>query len=100
MESAVQTLHFEWSQVACPDVQYQLDLTGSILGDSQAQFELSSYWTNSTFYEIPLPCGSSYLATVQSRGPAGTSAPSEALNETTGTRLSPMKPLPLADYYN
>ncbi|CAL8324046.1 unnamed protein product [Arctogadus glacialis] len=83
MESAVQTLHFEWSQVACPDVQYQLILTGSILGDSQAQFELSSYWTNSTFFEMPLPCGSSYLATVQGRGPAGTSAPSEALNGTT-----------------
>ncbi|CAL8367710.1 unnamed protein product, partial [Boreogadus saida] len=83
MESAVQTLHFEWSQVACPDVQYQLILTGSILGDSQAQFELSSYWTNSTFFEMPLPCGSSYLATVQGRGPAGTSALSEALNGTT-----------------
>ncbi|XP_030219750.1 uncharacterized protein LOC115548942 isoform X4 [Gadus morhua] len=83
MESAVQTLHFEWSQVACPDVQYQLILTGSILGDSQAQFELSSYWTNSTFFEMPLPCGSSYLAMVQGRGPAGTSAPSEALNGTT-----------------
>ncbi|CAL8312461.1 unnamed protein product [Gadus morhua 'NCC'] len=83
MESAVQTLHFEWSQVACPDVQYQLILTGSILGDSQAQFELSSYWTNSTFFEMPLPCGSSYLAMVQGRGPAGTSAQSEALNGTT-----------------
>ncbi|KAK0153692.1 Fibronectin type III domain-containing protein 7 [Merluccius polli] len=83
MESSVQQLHFKWSQVACPDVQYLLRLTGSLLGDSQAQFDLSSYWTNSTFFEMPLPCGSSYLAAVQSRGPAGTSAPSEALNGNT-----------------
>jgi len=89
MEVEVQGLYFKWSQVACPDVQYLLKLIGSLLGDSQAQFNLSSYWTNATYFEMPLPCGSSYLATVQGRGPAATSPPSEALNGTTGTRLPP-----------
>lgn len=85
MEGKVQWLYFTWTQVTCANVQYLLKLTGTLLGDSEAQFDVSSYWTNATYFEMPLPCGSSYVATVKGKGPAGTGAPSEALNGTTGT---------------
>lgn len=77
-------MRFNWAQINCNDTKYMLKLTGSLLGDSQAQFELSSYWTSMTYYEIPLPCGSDYVATVESRNAAGTSDPSVPLNGTTG----------------
>lgn len=77
-------MRFEWMEVSCNNTQYLLKLTGSLLGDSQAQFDLSSYWTSTTYYEIPLPCGSAYTATVESRNTAGTSDPSVALTGNTG----------------
>ena len=88
MQMEVQVTRVTWTQMSCGDTEYMLALTGSLLGDSQALFELSSYWTNSTYFEIPLPCGSSYQATVQSRNSAGTSNASVALSGTTG-RLHP-----------
>ncbi|XP_067460816.1 mucin-4-like [Thunnus thynnus] len=83
MQTEIQVMHFSWTQITCRDTEYILKLTGSLLGDSQAQFDLSSYWTNRTYFEIPLPCGSSYVATVESRNAAGTSDPSVPLNKTT-----------------
>ncbi|TNN67818.1 Fibronectin type III domain-containing protein 7 [Liparis tanakae] len=83
MQMEVQVLHFSWPQVSCSEAEYQLQLTGSLLGDGQAQFQLSSYWTSVAYFEMPLPCGSSYSATVESRSAAGTSAPSAPLNQTT-----------------
>ncbi|XP_044075214.1 uncharacterized protein LOC122886733 [Siniperca chuatsi] len=83
MQLEIQVMHFSWTQVTCSDTEYMLKLTGSLLGDSQAQFELSSCWTSMTYFEIPLPCGSSYNATVESRNAAGTSNPSVPLNGTT-----------------
>ncbi|XP_029686708.1 fibronectin type III domain-containing protein 7-like [Takifugu rubripes] len=83
MQMEIQVLRFEWMEVNCNNTQYLLKLTGSLLGDSQAQFDLSSYWTSTTYYEIPLPCGSSYTATVESRNAAGTSDPSVALTGNT-----------------
>lgn len=80
----VQDMHFHWNQSDCDNTTYLLKLTGNLLGDSEAQFELSSYWTGRTSFEMPLPCGSSYQATVESRNPAGTSAPSTPLMGTTG----------------
>lgn len=77
-------MRFSWTEITCRDTEYMLKMTGSLLGDSQAQFDLSSYWTDMTYFEIPLPCGSSYVATVESRNAAGTSEPSVALNKTTG----------------
>lgn len=77
-------MRFDWTQINCSNTTYMLKLTGSLLGDSHAQFELSSYWTGMTFYEMPLPCGSAYEATVESRNAAGTSEPSVPLNGTTG----------------
>lgn len=84
MQMDVQEMHFHWNQSDCDNTTYLLKLTGNLLGDSEAQFELSSYWTDRTSFEMPLPCGSSYQATVESRNPAGTSAPSTPLTGTTG----------------
>lgn len=87
MHMAVQVMHFEWTEVNCNNTQYLLKLTGNLLGENQAQFDLSSYWTSTNYYEIPLPCGSAFAATVKSRNAAGTSDPSVALSGNTG-RLS------------
>lgn len=84
MEMEIQVLRFSWTQVPCGDTEYLLTLTGSLLGDSQALFELSSYWTNMTYFEIPLPCSSSYVATLQSKNAAGTSHKSVELTGLTG----------------
>lgn len=88
MEREIQVMHFSWTQIACGDVEYKLELTGSLPGDGEAQFELSSYWTSGTYFEIPLPCGSSFSAAVESRNAAGTSVPSGPLNRTTGEQWS------------
>ncbi|XP_054624499.1 uncharacterized protein LOC129177418 [Dunckerocampus dactyliophorus] len=79
----VQTMMFSWMDTGCTETEYLLILTGNLLGDNQAQFELSSYWTNRTSFEIPLPCGSWYSAAVESRNMAGTSDRSVPLNGTT-----------------
>ncbi|XP_029309572.1 fibronectin type III domain-containing protein 7-like isoform X2 [Cottoperca gobio] len=83
MRMEIQVMRFNWTQITCRNTEYLLKLTGSLLGDNQTQFELSSYWTSMTYFEIPLPCGSSYSATVASRNTAGTSDPSVPLIETT-----------------
>lgn len=84
MQMEIQVMRFEWTEVSCNDTQYQLKLTGNLLGDNQAQFDLSSYWTSTNYYEIPLPCGSAYTAAVESRNAAGTGDPSVALTGNTG----------------
>ncbi|KAK5919428.1 hypothetical protein CgunFtcFv8_023324 [Champsocephalus gunnari] len=83
MQNEAQMLYFNWTQVTCRDTEYLLELNGSLLGDSQALFEISSYWTSMTYFEIPLPCGSSYWATVKSRSAGGTSQPSVPRSGTT-----------------
>lgn len=84
MQAGVQVMRFDWTEIACNDTSYMLELRGSLLGDSQALFDLSSYWTSVGYYEIPLPCGSTYITTVRSRNAAGTSDPSAPLTGTTG----------------
>ncbi|CAJ1072098.1 unnamed protein product%2C partial [Xyrichtys novacula] len=83
MMMEVQVMRFSWTPIPCNNTEYLLKLTGNLLGDSQAQFDLSSYWTSVTFFEMPLPCGSQYTAAVQSRTAAGTSDLSVPLNGTT-----------------
>ncbi|XP_074545118.1 uncharacterized protein LOC141804545 [Halichoeres trimaculatus] len=83
MQMEVQVMFFSWTTVPCNNTEYQLQLTGNLLGDNQAQFDLSSYWTSVTFYEIPLPCGSEYTATVKCRSNGVTGDPSVPLNGTT-----------------
>ncbi|KAE8290995.1 Fibronectin type III domain-containing protein 7 Precursor [Larimichthys crocea] len=75
----IQLFHFSWSQITCNNTEYMLKLTGSLHGDSSRQFDFSSYWTSVTYFEMPLPCGSNYSATVRSRNAAGTSDPSVPL---------------------
>ncbi|XP_016396758.1 fibronectin-like [Sinocyclocheilus rhinocerous] len=78
-----QILRASWSTVNCPNSEYLLALTGSIQGNSQALFDLASYWTSRRFFEVPLPCGSSYSATISARNSAATSDKSAAITGTT-----------------
>ncbi|KAI3375007.1 hypothetical protein L3Q82_021535, partial [Scortum barcoo] len=78
-----QVLRFTWTPHPCNETEYLLKSTGSLLGDNRTQFEISSYWTSVAYFEILLPCGSSYVATVGSRNAAGTSNSSAPLNGTT-----------------
>ena len=88
MQGLLQVLRVSWAQVSCPGTEYLLEVRGSIQGDLLSQFHLTSYWTSSTYFEIPLPCGSAYNATVTSRSAAGTSAPSGTVTGTTGADLA------------
>ncbi|XP_051984556.1 fibronectin type III domain-containing protein 7-like [Xyrauchen texanus] len=78
-----QILRASWSAVDCPDSEYLLELRGRILDITQALFDVASYWTSRTFFEIPLPCGSSYSATVRAQNSASSSVPSAAVSGTT-----------------
>ncbi|XP_051768215.1 fibronectin isoform X5 [Ctenopharyngodon idella] len=78
-----QILRASWSTVSCPNSEYLLGLKGNIQGNSQALFDLASYWTSRTFFEIPLPCGSSYNATIRARNSAASSGESAAVTGTT-----------------
>lgn len=95
MQMKIQVMHFTWTQTSCTDTEYLLMLKGSLLGDNQAMVDISSYWTNMTYFEIPLPCSTSYVATVESRNAAGISGPSVSLNRTTGKWLSSLHPISL-----
>lgn len=74
-----------WSAVECPEVEYLVMLSGQIEGDPLAGIEVSSYWTDRTYFEFPLPCGTSYSIQVTAQNSAGTSDPSETTTGTTGT---------------
>ncbi|XP_051554352.1 fibronectin-like [Myxocyprinus asiaticus] len=78
-----QIMRASWSAVDCPDSEYLLELRGRILDITQALFDVASYWTSRTFFEIPLPCGSSYSATVRAQNSASSSVPSAAVSGTT-----------------
>lgn len=84
MQVKIQVMRFNWTQISCMDTEYLLTLKGNLLGNSRALVNISSYWTNMTYFEIPLPCGTIYVATVESRNAAGISDPSVSLNSTTG----------------
>ncbi|XP_062337096.1 fibronectin type III domain-containing protein 7-like [Osmerus eperlanus] len=83
MQGLLHVLRASWAQVSCPGTEYLLEVRGSIQGDLLSQFHLASYWSSSTYFEMPLPCGSAYNATVTSRSAAGTSSPSGAVTGTT-----------------
>ncbi|XP_066512710.1 fibronectin type III domain-containing protein 7-like [Hoplias malabaricus] len=84
-----QLLRAYWSPVNCPDSSYLLDVSGSIQGDSQSLFEITSYWINRTYFETPVPCSSTYSASVRAQNSGGTSTPSTMV---TGTSV-PCPPL-------
>lgn len=84
--NGTQILRATWSTVNCSKSEYLLALKGCIHGNHNAQSDLTSYWTVRTFFEIPLPCGSSYSATIRARNFAATSDESAAVNGTTGAQ--------------
>ncbi|XP_066528003.1 fibronectin-like [Hoplias malabaricus] len=67
-----------WSPVTCQSVEYLVELNGSIHDDPFALVQVSSYWTQRTYFEFFLPCDVSYLVTVRARNQAGFSVPSAA----------------------
>lgn len=75
-----------WSSVSCPDVSYLVQVTGHIQNNPQMLMEVSSYWTGRKFFEIPVPCSTSYYVEVLAQNSAGTSRPSQAVNGTTGNK--------------
>ncbi|XP_028988094.1 mucin-4-like [Betta splendens] len=83
MQNQTQVLHFNWNQSSCMNTEYLVMLKGSLLGNSHTLVNVSSYWNNRTYFEIPLPCSTSYTAAVESRNTAGTSDPSVFLINTT-----------------
>ncbi|TRY81820.1 hypothetical protein DNTS_000526 [Danionella cerebrum] len=78
-----QTLRASWFTTNCPNSEYLLTLKGSLQGNSMALFDLASYWTSRTFFEMPLPCGSSYSATIRARNSAASGQESSAVTGTT-----------------
>ncbi|XP_072525550.1 uncharacterized protein [Salminus brasiliensis] len=71
-----QLLRAYWSTVNCPGSRYLLEVSGSIQGEPQSLFQMTSYWTNRTYFETPIPCSSTYNANVRAQNSGGTSAPS------------------------
>ncbi|XP_036412774.1 mucin-5AC-like [Colossoma macropomum] len=71
-----QLLRAYWSIVNCPNSSYLLEVSGSIQGDPQSLFQMTSYWTNRTYFEMPVPCSSTYSASVRAQNSGGTSVPS------------------------
>ncbi|XP_017573413.2 uncharacterized protein LOC108439482 [Pygocentrus nattereri] len=78
-----------WSQVTCPGVEYLVELSGRIHDDPLALVQVSSYWTDRTYFELLVPCGTLYSVTVRARNQAGTSAPSAAVTGATVPCLVP-----------
>ncbi|XP_065133048.2 uncharacterized protein fndc7rs1 [Paramisgurnus dabryanus] len=81
--NGTQILRASWLTGNCPNSEYLLQMKGGFLGDPQALYEVASYWTSRTFFEVPLPCGSSYNATIRAKNCAGSSVESSAVSGTT-----------------
>lgn len=85
MTDGVQVVRVYWDPVDCPGVTYLVDLMGMIQGKEQELINIFSYWTDRTFFEIPVPCSSTYSVTVTSKNSASTGDPSTAITGSTGT---------------
>ncbi|KAL2090270.1 hypothetical protein ACEWY4_014958 [Coilia grayii] len=72
-----------WAAVPCPDVEYLVHITGTIEDDPAQGIDVTSYWLQHTFFEMPLPCGTAFHITVETRNIAGTSVPSDAISGVT-----------------
>ncbi|XP_048832460.1 uncharacterized protein LOC125708743 isoform X2 [Brienomyrus brachyistius] len=83
MKDGVQIVRVYWDPVDCPGVTYLVDLMGMIQGSEQALINIFSYWTDYTFFEIPVPCSSTYSVTVTSKNLASTGDPSTAITGST-----------------
>ncbi|XP_055044899.2 uncharacterized protein fndc7b [Misgurnus anguillicaudatus] len=76
-------LRSSWSSVSCPNVTYLVQVTGQIQDSPQSLMDVSSYWTERDFFEIPVPCSTSYNLRVFAQNSAGTSRPSQSIDGVT-----------------
>ncbi|KTF75017.1 hypothetical protein cypCar_00024381 [Cyprinus carpio] len=72
-----------WNFVYCPDVTYLVRVTGDIQDNPESLMEVSSYWTDISYFEFPVSCSSSYSVTVLAQNSAGISRPSQAVTGVT-----------------
>ncbi|XP_056304665.1 uncharacterized protein LOC130216807 [Danio aesculapii] len=77
-----------WNFVDCPNVTYLVRVTGYIQQNPQTTMDVSSYWTDVNFFEIPVPCSTSYNVTVFARNSAGISSPSYTVTGVTAPCLT------------
>lgn len=89
-----------WESVNCSDVKYLVEVRGRIQDSPQALMEVSSYWLDATYFELPMPCSTAYNLTVRSRNPAGVSEPSSAYAGVTGSHLSMVIPNGFGFWYD
>ncbi|KAK1803500.1 hypothetical protein P4O66_020926, partial [Electrophorus voltai] len=75
-----------WSHVTCPAVEYLVELTGSPQSDPLSFMNVSSYWTNRTYFEFPAPSDLAYAVTVRAGNQAGSSVQSAAVTGLAGPK--------------
>lgn len=78
-------LMVSWESVNCSAVEYLVEVHGRIQDSPQALMQVSSYWADATYFELPMPCSTAYNLTVRSRNSAGLSEPSNAYSGVTGS---------------
>ncbi|KAJ8384528.1 hypothetical protein AAFF_G00204430 [Aldrovandia affinis] len=81
-----QVVRVSWNFVLCPLVEYLVEMAGRIWRDMlwmEYLVDVASYWTARPFFEIPLPCSSSYNVTLRSKNTAGIGPVSETISGTT-----------------
>lgn len=82
-----------WTPVNCPDVKYLVEIEGRIQNNPQTLMEVSSYWVERPYFEIPMPCSTAFNLTVRSRNSAGESEPSHVVTMSTGNWKTWLMPL-------
>ncbi|RVE73628.1 hypothetical protein OJAV_G00033020 [Oryzias javanicus] len=65
-----------WDRVNCSNVEYLTKITSKIGNNPQALMDVSSYWWERPYFELPMPCSTTFNITVQSKNSAGVSKPS------------------------
>ncbi|XP_072294150.1 uncharacterized protein fndc7b [Eucyclogobius newberryi] len=65
-----------WDRVTCPDVEYQVTIGGHINDNPQTQMQITSYWLERNYFEVPLPTSTTYKINVYARNLGGVSQPS------------------------
>ncbi|XP_053549799.1 uncharacterized protein LOC128641237 [Bombina bombina] len=73
-----QEVQVSWNGSWC-GADYMVTVQGASANDPESLFFLNSYWTSYTDFYIPVPCSSSYNATVTARNLAGESKASHPI---------------------
>ncbi|XP_027882788.1 uncharacterized protein fndc7b [Xiphophorus couchianus] len=72
-----------WDKVNCSGVEYLAEVRGWIRNDPLTLMKVSSYWQPRPYFELPMPCSSSFNVTGFSRNSGGVSKPSRIYTGTT-----------------